>query len=99
LSIDSVVQDGVFVTDSVSYQPDENLAQELSAEADWKRRGLYAGPEFGDLDEELQGSIEAYLEERGLNSDLATAILDLIVEKEQREYISWLENVRNFVKA
>lgn len=45
LSIDAVAEDGNFAVDNVSYYADAKLAGELSAEADWKRRGLYIGPQ------------------------------------------------------
>ena len=45
LSIDCVAQNGTFQIDNISYYADGKLATELSAEADWKRRGLYVGPQ------------------------------------------------------
>ena len=45
LSIDALCQDGVFTLDNIAYYPDAKLATELTADADWKRRGLYIGPQ------------------------------------------------------
>lgn len=45
LSIDALCQDGVFSLDNIAYYPDAKLATELTADADWKRRGLYIGPQ------------------------------------------------------
>lgn len=45
LSIDAVCQEGVFVVENVSYYNDSKLATDLTPEADWKRRGLYIGPQ------------------------------------------------------
>ena len=45
LSVDAVCQEGVFVIENVSYYNDAKLATDLSPEADWKRRGLYIGPQ------------------------------------------------------
>jgi complement component 1 Q subcomponent-binding protein len=35
----------VFVVENVSYYNDGKLATDLTPEADWKRRGLYIGPQ------------------------------------------------------
>jgi hypothetical protein len=45
LSVDAVCQEGVFVVENVSYYHDSKLATDLTPEADWKRRGLYIGPQ------------------------------------------------------
>lgn len=37
-------QDGTFVTDNISFYADAKTGTDLTAEADWKRRGLYIGP-------------------------------------------------------
>lgn len=45
MSIDAIVQDGAFVVDNISFYKDGKLANDATAEADWKRRGLYIGPQ------------------------------------------------------
>jgi complement component 1 Q subcomponent-binding protein len=55
------------------------------------------GPPFNNLDEDLQILLEKYLEERGINTRLALFIPDYIDHKEQKEYIKWLNNIKNFV--
>ena len=45
LSIDAVAQDGAFIVDNISFYQDAKLATEVTAEADWLRRGLYIGPQ------------------------------------------------------
>ena len=45
LSIDAVCQEGTFAVENVSFYNDSKLATDLTAEADWKRRGLYIGPQ------------------------------------------------------
>jgi len=49
MSVDAVCQEGVFVLDNVSFYKDGKLATDLTAEADWKRRGLYIGPQVRPL--------------------------------------------------
>lgn len=58
----------------------------------------YAGPPFTQLDEEVQGILESYLNARGINNHLAMFIPDYIDVKEQKEYLSWLERVKAFVE-
>ena len=58
---------------------------------------LQQGPPFSNLDEDLQILLEKYLEERGINTRLALFIPDYIDHKEQKEYIKWLNSVKNFV--
>ena len=45
LTVDAMCQDGAFVTDNLSFYADTKTGTELTAEADWKRRGLYIGPQ------------------------------------------------------
>lgn len=45
LAIDMVCQEGHFIVDNISYYKDGKLGTDLTAEADWKRRGLYIGPQ------------------------------------------------------
>lgn len=99
LQIEAIAQDGMIVIENVFYHKNAALATAATAEADWERRGTYAGPPFGNLDEELQVLLERYLDERGINTSLALFIPEYIDYKEQKEYVNWLENVKNFVEA
>ncbi|KAL2014393.1 hypothetical protein VTN00DRAFT_1918 [Thermoascus crustaceus] len=99
LLIQTVAQDGIFQVEEVSYFSKPDLAHAQTAEKDWARQSLYAGPPFENLDEDLQNYFERYLEERGINAELANVIPDYIQVKEQKEYVRWLENVKNFVAA
>ena len=45
LTVDAMCQEGAFVADNISFYSDAKLATELTPEADWKRRGLYIGPQ------------------------------------------------------
>lgn len=44
LNVDAACQDGAFLVENVSFYGDKTVGTELTAEADWKRRGLYLGP-------------------------------------------------------
>ncbi|KAG1862410.1 mitochondrial glycoprotein [Suillus tomentosus] len=99
INIDTMCQEGAFIIDNMSYYPDAQLGTELTAEADWKRRGLYIGPQFDTLDVSVQEEIEKWLQERGINENLATFVPEYSEFKEQKEYVRWLDNVKNFVDA
>ncbi|PTU17481.1 hypothetical protein P175DRAFT_0504770 [Aspergillus ochraceoroseus IBT 24754] len=99
LLIQTIAQDGLFQIEEVSYFSKPDLAHALTAEKDWARQSLYAGPPFENLDEDLQSFLERYLEERGINAELANMIPDYIQVKEQKEYVRWLESVKNFISA
>ncbi|KAJ7031103.1 mitochondrial glycoprotein [Mycena alexandri] len=99
LEIEMTVQSGRFIVENVTYYADSKLGHEVNSETDWKRRGLYAGPEFSTLDVALQESFEQFLEDRDLGEGTAFFIPEYAQHKEQREYVRWLENVRGFVDA
>ena len=42
-----VTQDGQFIIENVSFYDDAKVGTELTADADWNRRGLYIGPQVG----------------------------------------------------
>jgi len=45
LTFDAMAQEGLFVIENISFYADGKLGTEMTAEADWKRRGLYIGPQ------------------------------------------------------
>ena len=59
----------------------------------------YLGPVFDELDDELQRQFQVYLEERGIGPDLGGYLLRLVHDKEQREYVDWLQEAAVLVKA
>lgn len=99
LNIDAQAQDGQFMIENITFYRDDALATELTADADWTRRGLYIGPQFETLDENVQAQFESFLAERGIATNLALFIPTYAEYKEQREYCGWLEGVKAFVEA
>jgi len=99
LTIDAICQDGLFTLENIAFYKDTKLGTELSADADWKRRGLYMGPQFDHLDVNVQDQFEAFLRERSISEGLALFIPEYAEYKEQLEYVRWLENVKNFIEA
>ena len=77
-------QDGGFILDNISYYPDALLGTELTADADWSRRGLYIGPHFDNLDVAVQEEFEKFMQERGFNENLAMFIPEYAEFKEQK---------------
>lgn len=57
----------------------------------------YQGPQFSNLDESLQIALENYLEEKGINEELADFIFAYSEVKEEASYRSLLGNVSKFL--
>ena len=57
----------------------------------------YMGPDFNTLDEKVQEEFQNYFESLGINSELASFIQVLTVDKDQRLYLNWLKQVKNFL--
>ncbi|KAG6418580.1 hypothetical protein SASPL_120784 [Salvia splendens] len=59
----------------------------------------YEGPDFGDLDENLQKSFHKFLEIRGIKPSTTNFLHEYMINKDSREYVAWLENLQKFVEA
>ncbi|SCU92464.1 LAMI_0E10572g1_1 [Lachancea mirantina] len=90
------LQEGTFFVDSVTPHTSANAALNESAEAEVARELVYHGPPFSNLDEELQESVEVYLESRGVTEELASFIGSYSEFKENKEYIQWLKKMKTF---
>ncbi|XP_077229194.1 uncharacterized protein At2g39795, mitochondrial-like [Tasmannia lanceolata] len=58
----------------------------------------YMGPNFNELDDELQNSLQEFLEARGVNDDLAVFLHQYMMNKDQTELIRWMEVVKSFIE-
>ena len=58
---------------------------------------LYDGPRFADLEDDLQDGMILFLEERGIDSNFAEIMQNIINVKEQEEYIHFLHELDDFV--
>ncbi|KAJ7962777.1 Mitochondrial glycoprotein family protein [Quillaja saponaria] len=58
----------------------------------------YAGPEFKELDDELQDCLYEFLESRGVNDDLAIVLHEYMKNKDRTEFIRWMETVKSFIE-
>ncbi|KAF9169715.1 hypothetical protein BGX21_009884 [Mortierella sp. AD011] len=99
ISVDAIAQDGTFIVESISNIRDNVLANASTAESDWEKRGLYSGPPFAELDEDLQITFEKYLEERQIDNELASFVPNYVFHKDQVEYTNWLQELKSFVSA
>ena len=96
LTVHATATESIFVIDNVSFDSNP-LPSPESAQSEYEARSRYSGPPWNQLDEGLQLLVERYLEERGINTALAIFIPDYAELKEQKEYISWLKNLKSFV--
>jgi complement component 1 Q subcomponent-binding protein, mitochondrial len=99
LAVEAVAQSGAVLIENAYFYTDPSLAHAKTADKIHARSDLYVGPPFSNLDEDLQVLLERYLEERGVNTALALFVPDYIDVKEQKEYLSWLTNLKTFVEA
>ncbi|KAM7254745.1 hypothetical protein ACFE04_019986 [Oxalis oulophora] len=74
--------------DSFSIKPSDDSDDQL----------VYEGPNFSDLDESLQNALRKYLADRGINTSTAAFLLEYMTNKDMKEYVVWLENLKNFIK-
>ncbi|KAI3458650.1 hypothetical protein Pfo_015313 [Paulownia fortunei] len=75
--------------DSLSVKDPENSEDQIA----------YEGPDFADLDENLQKAFHKYLEIRGIKPSTTNFLHGYMVDKDSREYITWLKNLQKFVQA
>lgn len=97
LSFDCDLLDGEFSIEQASFFENSDIAMSDKPEDVATREKLYAGPIFDNLDHELITAFEGYLDDRGINSDMADFIAQYGETKEMNEYNSWLEKVFKFV--
>ncbi|GMI87176.1 hypothetical protein like AT3G55605 [Hibiscus trionum] len=58
----------------------------------------YEGPDFHDLDENLQKGFYKYLEIRGIKPSTTNFLHEYMMNKDNREYLNWLKNLKKFVE-
>lgn len=61
-------------------------------------QGAYQGPEFSDLDEKLQKAFHKYLEVRGIKGSLFGFLHEYMINKDEKEYLVWLKNMKEFIE-
>ncbi|CAN8293195.1 unnamed protein product [Cochlearia groenlandica] len=58
----------------------------------------YSGPEFEEMEDEVQDSVYRYLEERGVSDDLAVFLHQYMKNKDKAEYVRWMEIIKSYVE-
>ncbi len=61
-------------------------------------KGDYTGPEFDELDDAVKSSLEAYLNDLGVDFEFAASAFQYAEWKEASEYAGWLADVKEFVE-
>ncbi|KAL8093502.1 uncharacterized protein At2g39795, mitochondrial-like [Apium graveolens] len=59
----------------------------------------YEGPDFSDLDENLQKAFHKYLEIRGIKPSMTNHLYEYMLNKDSKEYLVWLKNLKEFIQA
>ncbi|XP_023518233.1 uncharacterized protein At2g39795, mitochondrial-like [Cucurbita pepo subsp. pepo] len=59
----------------------------------------YEGPDFHDLDENLQKAFHKYLEIRGIKPSTTIFLHEYMINKDSKEFLLWLTKLKNFVEA
>ncbi|KAF8105098.1 hypothetical protein N665_0163s0068 [Sinapis alba] len=92
--------DGVCLEFGVSAYPDEIVIDSLSIKHPQGSDNelAYEGPDFGDLDENLQKAFHRFLEIRGIKPSFTHFLAGYVANKDSREYLQWLKDVKSFVE-
>jgi len=98
LRFDLLAENGMFLIQQITPVAETGAsAAEQIREALSQRSSQYSGPPFDQLDDELQNFLDEYLAVRGISSQLANFVPDYVDVKEQKEYLGWLNRVKEFV--
>jgi complement component 1 Q subcomponent-binding protein len=98
IEIRAVAAEGAIEIETVSFFPRNSLLEAQSPQEALEARSLYAGPPISNLDPELQAMLDKYLEERGIDAQLASFLPEYVDYKEQREYVQWLDDMKTFIE-
>ncbi|XP_030924324.1 uncharacterized protein At2g39795, mitochondrial-like [Quercus lobata] len=91
---------GLCLEFGISALPDEICIDSLSIKLpDTSEDQLaYEGPDFNDLDENLQKAFHKYLEIRGIKPRTTNTLREYMDIKESNEYLLWLKNIKKFIE-
>jgi complement component 1 Q subcomponent-binding protein len=80
-----------------SVQVTDNISKAKSVHRFERSLRSYGGPDFSTLDERIQSSLSEYLVGYGVNEHLAAFVECMSLDKDQRLYMSWLSNLKDFI--
>lgn len=92
------LDDGSLYIESLTPYKTAEEALSESAEAEALRQIAYHGPAFSNLDESLQTAFEDYLRSLGVNETMADFLVSYSEFKENKEYFTWLNDVKTALK-
>ncbi|KAF2301476.1 hypothetical protein GH714_025116 [Hevea brasiliensis] len=58
----------------------------------------YVGPDFKELDDELQDSLYEFLDARGINDEMSAFLHEYMKNKDRTEYIKWMGIVKSYIE-
>ncbi|KAJ6798521.1 mitochondrial glycoprotein [Iris pallida] len=91
--------DGPSLEFSCTAYPDEVVIDAMSVreiKGSDEEMIAYEGPDFNDLDENLQKAFHKYLELRGISAMTTNFLHEYMINKDSREYLFWLKNLKQF---
>ncbi|XP_047342248.1 uncharacterized protein At2g39795, mitochondrial-like [Impatiens glandulifera] len=78
--------------------PDSIEIQKVFVRGHEQKGHPFTGPKFKELDDELQDSLYDFLEERGVNEDLAAFLHRYMKSKDKNELVRWMGSVKSFIE-
>ncbi|WJX58763.1 hypothetical protein P8452_44182 [Trifolium repens] len=101
ISVTVSKKDGPSLQFSCVAYPDEIIIDSLSVKnPDVSDDQIpYEGPDFQSLDESLQKTFHRYLEIRGIKPSSLNFLHEYMINKDSKEYLVWLNKVKNFIQA
>ncbi|XP_062006238.1 uncharacterized protein At2g39795, mitochondrial-like [Rosa rugosa] len=76
----------------------DSLSMRQPEDSEGSKRIAYEGPNFSDLDESFQKALQKYLEVRGIKSSTTKFLQEYMRNKDFREYLMWLKNLKGFIE-
>lgn len=89
--------DGLCLEFGVNAFSNEIVIDSLAVQQPHEPTYPYQGPDFDDLDENLQKAFHKFLEIRGINPTVTDFLADYLANKDEREHLRWLKDVKSFV--
>ncbi|CAJ2653228.1 uncharacterized protein At2g39795, mitochondrial-like [Trifolium pratense] len=100
ISVTVSKKDGPSLQFSCVAYPDEIVIDNLSVKnPDVSDDQIPYEPDFQSLEESLQKTFHRYLEIRGIKPSTLNFLHEYMINKDSREYLVWLNKVKNFIQA
>lgn len=88
-----------FLVDYFNYKLNvSDFLAQVEKEGAFMTSSEYQGPRFSNLDDSLQLTMEKYLQEKGIDFDLADFVFSYAEVKEENSYRQLLENVAKYLQ-